>query len=83
MDPGGERLILHAVDRGKVRSAYPAGLTRFDQRVSLFLSIAESPPAVGFYNFIVRSSHSRNPMTALLRSARGIRWRLGLRLREA
>ena len=66
MDPGGQSLMLHAVDRGEAWGAQSAGLTRSDQSVSLFLRVTESPPPVGFDDVVVRSSHSHHAMIALL-----------------
>ena len=80
MDPGGQRLILHTVDRGEARCAQPAGLTCIDESVSLFLSVAESPPAVGFDDVAVRSSHSRHAMTALLCGCEWFQMALGTTL---
>ena len=80
MDPSGQRLILHTVDRGEARCAQPAGLTCIDESVSLFLSVAESPPAVGFDDVAVRSSHSRHAMTALLCGCEWFQMALGTTL---
>ena len=65
------------MDRGETRGAKAAGLASLDQGISLFGSIAEPSPAVGLDNAVVRSSHSRHAMTALLRS--GERFQMVLR----
>jgi hypothetical protein len=76
MDLGGQRLILHALERGEARAAQRTGLASFDQSFSLIGSVAEPAPAVGFDNAVVRSSHSLYAMTALLRSCQ--RFQIGL-----
>ena len=77
MDPGGQRLILHAVDRRETRGARPTDKASLDQSLSLFRRVTKPSPAVGFDNAVVRSSHSRHAMTALLRS--GERFQMVLR----
>ena len=47
LEPTGEDLVVHAVERGETRTAQTAGLVGFDQGGLLVLGIAKSTSAVG------------------------------------
>ena len=58
LEPGYQRLVVDAVQRGKPRAAQPAGLIGFDKRLLLLRSVAQASAPVSFQNHFIHIRHS-------------------------